>query len=195
MSSRQASRTARAAPARRLGADGSTLVETMLAASLTVLAAGMLVGNVIVPLSTLDERVTADGRAAELHAAADGLARIVRAARTSRGHGPVLAAGMHELVLQVGTDGTEVTVSFGDEAVLISTHAVTAGGAPLPSGRLVHGIDVAGSGFVLLGSGGVPVDTPRDAVAVGFHLVDGPHHVARVVALRDPVSSGTGEAS
>lgn len=172
--------------------DGSTMVETMVAATLTVLAAGAIVGNLIVPLSTLEERLTEDRRIAELHAAADGLARIVRAARASSPGGPLVSASTQELVLEVGPSGAELTAAFVEDALVVSPHAATAGGAPLVTGRIAHGIDGSASGFVLLGAGGAEVDDPRDAVAVGLRIVDGARQVERVVALRDAPRSRTG---
>lgn len=174
--------------------DGSTLVETVLAASLTLVAVGMLVGNVLVPLATLEERLTPDGRVGELHAAADGFARIVRAARSSSAGGPVIRSGSHELVLTVGPDGAELAASIVDGALLVSPSDVTSGGAPLPAGRLVHGIDVAQSAFEILGAGAADVADPRDAVAIRLRLVDGPHHVERLVALRALDDAGPGDA-
>lgn len=195
MRSRGRSRNCEPEPVGRCAEDGSTIVEAVIAASLTLLAAGVVVGNVIVPLSTLEERLGADGRAAELDAAAEGLARIVRAARSSNTHGPVVSASAQELVLQVGAGDEVLTVALVDDALLVSAHSATSGGAPLPTGRLAHGIDVTQSGFMLLGAGGVEVEDPLDALAVRLRVGDGPHQVERAVALRGPARSGGGSTS
>ena len=63
--------------------DGSTLTELLVAATITLLAIGMVAGSLLPSLRSLTLSVEQDRRAPQLDLAADVFARTVRAARPS----------------------------------------------------------------------------------------------------------------
>lgn len=155
----------------------SSLPELLLAAAVTLIGAGMVMGSIIAPvqyLGGLDEHT--EERAA-LSAAADSLARVVRAAREGT-EGPAAVAIPHGVRLRVERDGEidwyDVVIDGG---VLSSSHQVGAGGlGTAPLEQLIDGLE-SGSSVALMPE----VGPPRGVV---IQLITRGGEVVRLVPVR-----------
>jgi hypothetical protein len=167
---------------------GSSLVELLVAATVTVLATSVVASAVLGPLRVLSDVTEPDERAATFDAAGEVVARVVRSARPSATSPAVVAASPSEVTLRLEDDGDEVLVLLslqGGELTL----TVIEDARPInrfPQGVLLDGLDLTASRFVLLGATGVllpPIDA-RDVRAVGVVLESDSHATVRVTHLR-----------
>jgi hypothetical protein len=167
---------------------GSSLVELLVAATVTVLATSVVASAVLGPLRALSDVTEPDERAATFDSAGEVVARVVRSARPSATSPAVVSASPSDLMLRLEDDGDEVLVLLslqgGDLTLTVVDDA-----RPLhrfPQGVLLDGLDLAASRFVLLDATGVlmpPIDA-RDVRAVGVVLESDPHATVRITHLR-----------
>lgn len=166
--------------------EGSTIVEMLVAAALTVLSLGMLLGNVVVPLGILQRSHDAAQESLELVAAAEEFARLVRSARPGILE-PAAAAGGHgDIILRVpGDQGLRyVRIAFLDDSLVADR--IDQYGAVIAGTRrqLVSGLD-PGSGGLLLHDRSAPggAGVPRPSAVTLIVARDG-RVLERTVALR-----------
>lgn len=163
---------------------GSTVTELLVAATLTLVAVGMVANDVIPTLRHLTSDVEPDRRGVELMTVADVIARAVRAARPEAAR-PAILGDERALDLAMG-DGTGLLITVDGGVVTIAASDPSGRPAPpgYPLGRLVDGLDVERSRFELIDRVG---EAPRDGespTGVLVVLADGDHSVVRIVASR-----------
>ncbi len=164
--------------------DGSTVVELLVAATLTILVAGLLASDVLPALGALERTAEPDARRIELASAAEVVARAVRAARPGVAH-PSVALNEAGVTLALER-GARLDILLADGSLVVEPAHSPGPEAPSPTGILIDGLDMSRSRIALLDRDGVEtVDAGRMA-AVLVVLVDGEsdHEVVQVVALR-----------
>lgn len=168
--------------------EGGTLPELVLACFLTLVASAAALSGAAGPLREWSGLAQSDLRAAEVEAAADSIARLIRSARPDLRDRALLGIEPHLLRLRVGppSAGREVRIEVRDA----SLHAVTArDGGPDASDqvrRILDGVAAEAVTFVALDHDGRPIGNLHDGAtaAVAFVLdVDGTR-TTRVVSLR-----------
>ena len=164
--------------------------ELVVASMLTVVVAALTLSALVGPIETMRRATLPDERLAEVEAAAEVLARTVRAARPGLHEHGVLSIDRQRILLRVGTPtrARTIVVELADDHLVMRTGDDV--GAADDVRILVR--DVAPDGFVIgaLDPTGQVVDDadPGSVAAVVFRIeVDG-HDVERTIALRrDPV--------
>lgn len=163
---------------------GSTVVELILAAGLTLVAAGLVVPTVIVPLGRATDRLEADVGRARLEAAADTFARAVRAARPSV-DGPAASVTSTTLTLTMvtahGPATTHVDLSEGGLRIISSGPGAAA--ISLPATVRIDGLDVGASRFVA-GTDPHGAGVGEELRAVTLVLTGSAGSIERTVRLR-----------
>lgn len=164
------------------GDDGSSIVEMVVAATLTLLALALLSWQVLPALRMLESAPDPHERQLELLAAGDLLARAVRSARPEEQRA---AVGGHEgtLVLAMDPDAT-VRFILVDGTLSVEVEGSPAGMDGLTSRTLVTGLDGDRSAFSLLDPDGQPKGPSAPVVAVAVTLADEEFTVHRVVRPR-----------
>jgi hypothetical protein len=166
--------------------DGSSVVEMLVAAGLTLTALGVLLGNVVVPLEHLARSHAADLPMVELRNAGEEVARLVRAARPGITEPAAAADGDRAVVLRVVEDGRveRVRIALVDDVLRIER--LDAHGAALHGATrtLLTGLAPERAHLVLHldGSGVDPVGP--SVVAVGLRIEADGASLERVTALR-----------
>lgn len=166
--------------------EGSTIVEMLVAAALTVLSIGMLLGGVVGPLTVLQRSHDTAQDSLELIAAAEEFARLVRAARPGLLEQAAAAGGHGEIVLRIPDDEgvMYVRVAFSEDSLVVE--GVDQYGQVVPGTYrpLVSGLD-PDWGTLLLHErsdpGGTGVGRPS---AVTLILARDGRVLERMVALR-----------
>ena len=160
---------------------GSTVVEMVVAAALTVLALSMVAGDTIPALRVL-EREDAQLRQLELVAAGELAARSVRGARPE-GARPPIGLDDQRLVLAMPNEAT-VVLTLADGALRIDVEGAPPGMDGITSGTVVSGLDPNRSAFALIDAAGEPSADGATAAAVLIVLTDDTSRVVRVVRPR-----------
>ena len=168
-------------------ADGSSLPELLLAASLVLVVLNMLGGSVLAPIAAMLRAGAVDERQVELDQAAETAVRIIGAARAGIGSPAVSAADRHRVELLIGDARSTRTVALvlHDGALVVEIEGALTGD-PLempttvsavipPPGPLVDGLDMQRSQFNVQSA-----DELRSDVVAGVGTVEG-------VALADIV--------
>lgn len=162
--------------------DGSTVVEMVVAATITLIALGVVVEGVLPAVRALEDVVSIDRRRDELAAAAESVVRAVRGARPGvtwpavTGHATELALG--------GAAEASVRVALADGELWLDADSPWVGGTPLPMGRLITGLDMEASGFALLDVTGEVASPGAPISGVVITLVADGHQVTRVATVR-----------
>lgn len=162
------------------GEAGSTVVELLIAATLTVVAVSVLAGDALPALRVMTEVAGPQARRVELEAAGDVVARVVRAARPDVTR-PVIDGDTHRLSVALGRHRT-ATVELDAGALRIAVEDPDA--ATFPSGVVLEGLDMERSGFTLLGPEAAPADRPGAGGAIVIVLADEDVEIVRIVAPR-----------
>lgn len=177
---------------RSQGEEGSTLPELVVASSLTLVAVAAALSAAAGPLHRWTTFTADDVRRAEVEAAADTLARLVRSARPDLGSPAILEVRSDGLILRVGppSDGARVSVTVEEGALVSRSVPESVAVDPLPERLLLDGVEDGDVHFAALGAdgstvgmAGLPGSDPTVAVSIALE-VDG-HRATRVVALRD----------
>lgn len=161
---------------------GSTIVEMLVAAALTVLAVVMLSGNILPALRLLEDAPVPQQRQLELVAAGDLFARAVRSARPEH-HRPAIGGDHRALLLAVGP-GATVRFELVDGALTVDVEGSPTGMGGLTTRTLVRGLDMERSGFSLLAGDGQVSGAPEPVAAVALALADDESSLVRVVRPR-----------
>jgi hypothetical protein len=165
---------------------GSSVVEMLVAAALTVTALGVLLGNVVVPLEHLAGAHAPDMSHIELRTAGEEFARTVRAARPGIAEPAVIADGDDAIVLRIVDGGVVqyVRIAFETDALLLERRdrdgmLVVGSRRTLASG-LAPGVD-----RLVVHHDPVDAVTGRaDVAAVELRLKRGAASLERMVAVR-----------
>jgi hypothetical protein len=165
---------------------GSSVVEMLVAAGLTVTALGVLLGNVVVPLEHLARAHAPDMASIELRTAGEEVARLVRAARPGIVEPAVVADGEGAVVVRVFDggraehvrialvgDALEVERRDADGVLVVGSRRTLVSGLVPHAGRLVAHDDPAGGAMGLAG-----------VLAVELQLVGTSASLERTVAVR-----------
>lgn len=171
-------------------AEGSTVVEMLLAAVLTMIAFALLTTDAVPAIRALEAAGQPDRRRVELIEAAEVVARAVRAARPV-GMMPAVGGDARHLNIGAGPEGAlRFTLEGG--ALILDVHAANRGSSAFPTGILVAGLDMERSGFWFIESDttGTVGESP---IAVVIHLADGSSDIVRVATLRlrDPLDGAS----
>lgn len=162
--------------------DGSTVVELLVAATLTSLAIAMLIGNGLPALRLLEAPVATERRMLELTTAADVAARAVRAARPDVARDALRWDG-DDLLVALGSGG-ELRLLFDADALMLQVEGAHARATTFPDGMLVAGLDIEHSSFMLLDEAGAEASGADRVSAVVITLADEDVEVVSVVTPR-----------
>lgn len=165
---------------------GSSVVELLVAAGLTVTAFGVLLGNVIVPLGHLARTQAPDIPSIELRIAGEEVARLVRAARPGVVESAVVADGDRAVVVRLTGSGSAEHIRISLLADTLELERRDANGALVGGSRrtLVSGL-VPDAGRFIVHHDPVSAAMGRaDVVAVEFQLVGATARIERTVAIR-----------
>lgn len=167
----------------RADEEGATVVELVVAAGLTLVAAALVVPTVIVPLAHASDRLEARVGHARLEAAAETFARAVRAARP-RVDGPAASVLPRSLTLAMSTvDGPATTrMDLSDDGLRIVTTGPGAAAVGLPTAVHLDGLDLAASHFAPVAEAAGGSDGEVHAVTLRLSGADG--RIERTVRLR-----------
>jgi len=175
------------------GDDGSTLPELMVAGAITLVALTMVGGTVIAPLGALGHVAEPDSVEVELQAAADAVARIVRAARPGPS-GAAVAQDDGAIVVRLAgrTGDIVVRVAIVDGELLAAVEG--SGGSDdemrlvLPRGPLASGLDADRSALEVIAVPHAIPDAQRwtgaDAQAVVVRLHAAGRETMRIEHVR-----------
>lgn len=165
---------------------GSSVVEMLVAAGLTVTALGVLLGNVVVPLEHLARAHEPDMPSIELRAAGEEVARLIRAARPGIVGPAVVADGEHALVVRVVEAGRVEHVHLALVADALEVERRDEDGVLVPGSRrtLVSGL-VPHAGRLVVHHDPASVATGRaEVAAVELQLVGAGASLERTTAVR-----------
>lgn len=163
---------------------GATVVELIMAAGLTLVAAGLIVPTLIVPLGRVTDRLGTDPGRARLEAAAETFARAVRAARPGA-DGPAAAVTPTTLTLtMVTTDGpATTTLDLSADGLRIVPTGPGAAAVDLPATVPIAGLDLGASRFIgVFDLGAVAAGEELEAVTLVLSGVSG--RIERTARLR-----------
>ena len=164
--------------------DGSTVVELLVAASLTILVTGLLASDVLPALGLLERTAEPDVRRVELASGVEVVARAVRAARPGVAHPAVT---VHEAGVTLALErGARLEIILTEGSLVVDPLNPHGPGARPPTRVLVEGLDMSRSRIALLDRDGVETADVARAAAVLVVLVDAEsdHEAVQVVALR-----------
>lgn len=162
--------------------DGSSVVELLVAATLTVIAVALLAGDGLSAARLLESTAEPDLRELELVAAGEVVARAIRAARPGADRPPV--SGEERRLSIVLGPRTALSLVLEDGTLSLSIDGEHPGSASFPTGVLVAGLDLERSGFVVLDPEDALTAEVSAPAAVAAILADGEHEVVRVVRPR-----------
>lgn len=162
--------------------DGSSVVELLVAATLTVIAVALLAGDGLSAANLLESAVEPDLRELELVTAGEVAARAIRAARPGADRPPV--SGEERRLTIVLGPRTALSLVLEDGMLSLSIDGEHPGSTPFPTGVLVAGLDVERSGFVVLDQADAFTADVSTSAAVAVILADGDHEVVRLVRPR-----------
>lgn len=163
---------------------GTTVVELIMAAGITLVASGLVVPTVIVPLGRVSEQLEADVGRARFVAASDTFARAIRAARPLVDV-PAVTVTSTTLVLNVHTASGPATarIQLAGDGLRIDSSGPGSAAVDLPTAVRVDGVDIAASRFVAVtGSDAEGADGQVEAVTLV--LVGAGGSIERTVRLR-----------
>lgn len=164
------------------GEDGSTIVELLVAAGVSVIALGVALGGVLPAMRALGDAHRDDHGRIELDTAGDIVARVIRAARPDAMRSAVTGDD-RTLVVALGPGRTaRILLDAGD--LSLDVEGDPTGSLGLPAGLLAEGIDMEGSGFALLDPSGAASESEAAPAAIVVNLVRGEDAVVRAVPLR-----------
>lgn len=175
-------RTAPIAPTSPRPEEGSSIVEVLVAATLTIVAVAMLAGDALPALRVLERSAQPDLRRTELMNAGEVVARAVRAARPEVSR-PAVEGDEQRLSIALGS-GATLDLTFDAGTLALSVDGAHTGTAPFPTGVLVEGLDPDRSRFSLVDTEGAVAGEATPIAAVTVVLADGEDEVVRVVGLR-----------
>lgn len=175
-------RTAPIAPTSRRPEEGSSIVEVLVAATLTIVAVAMLAGDAVPALRMLEGSAQPDLRRAELVNAGEVVARAVRAARPEVSRAAV--EGDEQRLSIVLGPGAVLDLTLDAGTLVLTIDGAHTGTAPFPTGVLVEGLDPERSRFSLVDAEGAVAGEATPIAAVTVVLADGEDEVVRVVGLR-----------
>lgn len=162
--------------------DGSTVVELLVAAGVSLLALGMVLDSAIPAMRALNDTAQEDHRRIELETAGDIVARTIRAARPDALR-PAVSGDDRTLVLSLGAGRTaRIALDVGD--LTLHVQGDPTGALRLPGGLMVDGLDMERSAFALLDADGAPTDGTRPLAVVIVTLSKAEETVVRAVAPR-----------
>lgn len=161
---------------------GSSIVELVVAAALTVIAVVILSGHTLPALRSLSEAAEPHQRQLELVAASELVARAVRSARPEHQR-PATGGDDRTLLLAMGP-GATVRFSLDGGDLDVDVEGSPAGMEGLTGGTLVRGLDMGRSGFAFLSSDGGPLGAASPAAVVAIVLEDEGSSVVRIVRPR-----------
>lgn len=161
---------------------GSTIVELLVAAGVSLLALGMALNGSIPAMRALEVNAQRDDRRMELETAGDIVARTIRAARPEALR-PAIVRDDRTLILSLGSGRTaRLQLEAGD--LTLEVEGDPARRLRLPEGLLVGGLDMERSSFVLLDAPEDSSDVMGPPGAVVVTLTDDGVAVVRVTATR-----------
>lgn len=170
--------------------DGSSVVEVLVTATLTILVLTMAATDALPAMRALEDVVRSDARHLELDVAGDVVARAVRAARPG-----IVGAGVvgdeDHLEVAVGPR-TTLRLTLDEGSLVVDVEGDVGGAEGFATGVIVAGLDPERSRFEL--HDGRSVGTGGDATTmVVLRLSDGEHDVVRIVAprLQAPLDGAT----
>lgn len=178
--------------------DGGSLPELVVASLVTLVAAAAALSVTSGPVRQLSEVAQPDARRAEMEAAADRLARVVRSARSGLDTPAIRAAGPFMLSLRVGpaSEGVHVTFVLEDGSLIVRAEPAASAGASAAVESVLDGLGSEAVTFELLDADGLVVDSSDASAgsveAIRFAIETDGLRTERVVALRaEPVHSRT----
>lgn len=181
---------------RRRDEDGSSLPELVVASLVTLIAAAAALSVTAGPVRQLSEVAQPDPRRAEVEAAADLLARVVRSARSGLDMPAIRAAGPSMLTVQIGpaSERSRVTAILEGASLLVRTDSEASEGASQDVLTVLDGVATGGVLFELLDAEGLVVAPSDEALAsieaVRIAIETDGARIERIVALRaEPVHS------
>lgn len=168
--------------------DGSSLVELLVAATLGVLALGILLGGAVAPLQRVAALSTPDADARALDGAGEVFTRVVRAARTGLDDHAIERLTDEELIVRIVDGSTRSRVRLALDGGSFTVTLVGSDVAPssLPNGTIVEELERDGSGLEGLDRHGevVPGDDRARVRSVRLRLAKGSETIERIVRLR-----------
>lgn len=162
--------------------EGSSIVELLVAAALTVIALALLAGDGLPAVGVLKSAAEPDLRDVELVTAVEIVARAIRAARPDADRPPV-SGEERWLSIALGPR-TALDLVLEDGRLSLSIDGDHAGSRSFPTGVLVAGLDLERSGFAVLHPEDAFTAEVSASVAVVVILADEDREVVRVVAPR-----------
>lgn len=161
---------------------GSTIVELLVAAGVSLLALGMVMDSAIPAMRALEVNAQRDDRRIELETAGDIVARTIRAARPEALRAAIVGDD-RTLILALGAGRTaRLQLEAGDLTLAVEGDPTRR--LRLPEGLLVGGLDMERSSFALVDApeDSSPVTGPPGAIVIT--LTDDDITVVRVTAMR-----------